>query len=174
MLGNFSCFFRRLLIVSSSTGLKSSFRDRSTITVAKSLDPDQARHFVGLIWVQTVCKDMLGNFSCFFCRLLIYFKINFFKKKIYQECHWWQRIWIQIRPDILSGLIWVQTVYKVISCHWQAKSAILYGSEWLLFHCKSKSINVLCTRICGDFLRKSLNWSLPMKSKRTKFNVYLE
>ena len=28
---------------------------RNTIRVSNSLDPDQARHFVGLIWVQTVC-----------------------------------------------------------------------------------------------------------------------
>ena len=47
---------------------------------------------------------MLGNF-----------KINFFKKKkknlsgIPSEC---QTVWIQIRPDVLSGLIWIQTVCK--------------------------------------------------------------
>ena len=28
----------------------------NTIKVSNRLDPDQARHFVGLIWVQTVCK----------------------------------------------------------------------------------------------------------------------
>ena len=45
-----------------------------------------------------------------FCRLLIFFKINFFEKvfqKITSEC---QTVWIQIRPDIMSGLIWIQTV----------------------------------------------------------------
>ena len=36
-----------------------------------------------------------------FCRLLIFFKINYFEKK-FQEYH----------PSILSGLIWVQTVCK--------------------------------------------------------------
>ena len=29
---------------------------RNTIRVSNSLDPDQTRRFVGLIWVQTVCK----------------------------------------------------------------------------------------------------------------------
>ena len=46
-----------------------------------------------------------------FCRLLIFFKISFFEK-FFQECHQCQTVWIQIRPDILSGLIWVQTVCR--------------------------------------------------------------
>ena len=33
---------------------KNSFRN--TIKLSNSLDPDQARHLAGLIWVQTVCK----------------------------------------------------------------------------------------------------------------------
>ena len=35
-----------------------------------------------------------------------------FSKISFIQC---QTVWIQIRPDILSGLIWVQTVCK--SCH---------------------------------------------------------
>ena len=45
---------------------------------------------------------------------LIVFRINFFEK-LFQENHWMmecQTIWIQIRPDILSGLICVKTVCK--------------------------------------------------------------
>ena len=38
-------FFCRLLFFSKLTFLKNSFRN--TIRVANSLDPDQARHFVG-------------------------------------------------------------------------------------------------------------------------------
>ena len=45
MLGNFACFFCCLLIFSKSTFSKNSFRN--TIRVSNSLDPDQARHFVG-------------------------------------------------------------------------------------------------------------------------------
>ena len=42
-----------------------------------------------------------------FCHLQTFFKINFFE--IRSEC---QTVWIQIRIDILSILIWVQTVCK--------------------------------------------------------------
>ena len=51
---------------------------------------------------------MLGNFSCFPCRLLtFFFKINFFKKMCTT-----QTVRIQIRTDVLLILIWVQTVCK--------------------------------------------------------------
>ena len=53
----------------------------------------------------------LGNFSCFFVVCRFFLKINFFEKKN-QEYHQCQTVWIQTRPDILSGLIWVQTVCK--------------------------------------------------------------
>ena len=53
----------------------------------------------------TLC--MLGKFFKIYCRLLSFFKITFFKKS--SEC---QTVWNQIRPDILSGLIWVQAVCK--------------------------------------------------------------
>ena len=38
-----------------------------------------------------------------------FFKINFFEK-FFQEYDQCQTVWIQIRSDILSDLIWVQTV----------------------------------------------------------------
>ena len=46
-----------------------------------------------------------------FCRLLTFFKINFQKNlsKTLSEC---QMVWIQIRPDVLLVLIYVQTVCK--------------------------------------------------------------
>ena len=53
-----------------------------------------------------------GKFFMLFCRLLFFFKINFFWKilsGIPPEC---QTDWIKIRPDILSDLIWVQSVCK--------------------------------------------------------------
>ena len=60
----------------------------------------------------TIC--LLGNFSCFLSSdlLIFFFKINFFEKFFQElplEC---QTVWILIRPDILSGLIWVQSVSK--------------------------------------------------------------
>ena len=48
-----------------------------------------------------------------FCCQLIFFQINFFQNilsGIPYEC---QSVWIQIRPDLLLGLVWVQTVCKV-------------------------------------------------------------
>ena len=47
-----------------------------------------------------------------FCRLLIFFQNQLFRKIIsgvLPEC---QKDWTQIRPYITSGLIWVQTVCK--------------------------------------------------------------
>ena len=40
-----------------------------------------------------------------------FLKINTFEK-FFQEHHQCQTVWIQIRPDVLLGLIWVQTVCK--------------------------------------------------------------
>ena len=44
-LGNFSCFWCRLLTFLKINFLKNSFRN--TIRVSNSLNPDQDRHFVG-------------------------------------------------------------------------------------------------------------------------------
>ena len=56
---------------------------------------------------------MLGNFACFFVVYgLFFFKLTFSKKNlagIPSEC---QTVWIQISPNVLLGLIWVQTVCK--------------------------------------------------------------
>ena len=55
---------------------------------------------------------MLGNFSCFSCRLLTFFKINFFQKFLSGTLSECETLLIQIRTDYLSVLIWFQTVYK--------------------------------------------------------------
>ena len=60
--------------------------------------------------VITLCK--LGNFTCFCCCLLTFFKINFFKKFFLEHYQIVKQFWIQIRTDILSVLIWVQAVCK--------------------------------------------------------------
>ena len=55
---------------------------------------------------------MLGIFLGFFVVCGFVFKINLFKR-IFQEYHQsFQTVWIQIRTDVLSGLIWVQIVCK--------------------------------------------------------------
>ena len=54
-----------------------------------------------------------GQFCMFVCRLLIVFlhKIlkKIFQENVLSEC---QTVWVQKRPDVLSGLIWIQTVCK--------------------------------------------------------------
>ena len=65
---------------------------------------------------QLVCLilDMLGNFSCFFVAA-DFFKFIFFEiffQGIPSEC---KTVWIQIRPAILSGLIWIQTFLQRLS-----------------------------------------------------------
>ena len=61
--------------------------------------------------ILNLCR--LANFSCFCCHLLTFFKKNNKVKKIDI-----QTVWIHIRMDILSVLIWVQSVgniYKQIT-----------------------------------------------------------
>ena len=57
---------------------------------------------------------MLGNFSCFFCRLLLIIKISSFKKLFQEHYQSVETVWIQIRINHLSVLIWVQTVCKYV------------------------------------------------------------
>ena len=66
--------------------------------------------YIWWLWNMLGWKDrsMLGNFR----RLLTFFKINFFNKIFHEHCQEVQSVWIQIRTNILSVLIWVQTVYK--------------------------------------------------------------
>ena len=55
---------------------------------------------------------MLGNLSCFFCRLLIFFQNELFRKLLSEIPLEFQPVWIQFWPVILSGLIWAQIVCK--------------------------------------------------------------
>ena len=55
---------------------------------------------------------MLGNFLSFCCRLQTYFQNKLFQKILSGALSGWQTVLIQIRTDILSVLIWVQTVCK--------------------------------------------------------------
>ena len=48
------------------------------------------------------------------------FFLNSFRSTV-SECH---TVWTQIRPDILSGLIWVQTVCKQTTLHVVGKKLI--------------------------------------------------
>ena len=71
------------------------------------------RYVLGSAWLNTEAdKKVCLRLAYVFCRLLIFFKINFFKNitsGIPSKC---QTVCIQIRPGVLSGLIWVQTICK--------------------------------------------------------------
>ena len=54
---------------------------------------------------------LLGNFPCFFV-ICWFFQNQLFGKILSGSPSECQTVWIQIRPDILSGLIWVQIVCK--------------------------------------------------------------
>ena len=54
---------------------------------------------------------LLKNFPLFLSSADFFFRINF-SEKFFQEYDQSQTVWIKIRPDVLSGLIWVQTVFK--------------------------------------------------------------
>ena len=55
---------------------------------------------------------MLGNCSCFYFRLLTFFKIKFLKINHPGPPSEYQTVRIQIKTDILLVFIWVQTVCK--------------------------------------------------------------
>ena len=67
-------------------------------------------HYFANVLYLSFC--MLGNCSCFYFRLMTFFKIKFLKINHPgppSEC---QTVWIQIKTDILLVFIWVQTVSK--------------------------------------------------------------
>ena len=62
------------------------------------------------LFLDAITFLMLGNFI-YLLSSADFFGLNFFHN--YKSEY--QTVWIQIMPDILSGMIWVQTVCKVIS-----------------------------------------------------------
>ena len=60
---------------------------------------------------QNLSFCMPGNFFLIFLPLQVFDNITFYQNilsEVTLEC---QMAWIHVRPDILSGLIWVQTVF---------------------------------------------------------------
>ena len=86
-----------------------------------------------LLCMYGLTLSMPSSFSCFCCRLLTFFKINFFEKTlagIPSEC---QTVWIQIRTDILS----VPTFCAEVINRWQksplARKEILERPFYMYF-----------------------------------------
>ena len=89
-----------------------------------------------------------------FCRLLIFFKINFFRK-IFQEYHKCQTVWTLIRPRRIASLIWVQTVCK----GYQQKTMV------------DKELNSKSCRQNGTVqIRMSTLHAWPLKKKMTQYD----
>ena len=97
----------------------------------------------------TLC--LLCNFACFFVASLLFFKINFFEKNISGIPSVCQTFWIQIRPDILSGVIWMQTVCKGYPQTTHGDKGLISANLKSLidrhFRFFSSSVAVL---VCGD------------------------
>ena len=117
---------------------------------------------------------MLGNFACFFGICGFSFKMNFFKK-IFQEYHQCQTIWIQIRPDVLSGLIRVQTVCKgyqqttKVPTSWEKvnkKKNCWCFSYFFIFICCGYSIETACRGASNEYPQYMFSW-------KKKKNIYL-
>ena len=68
--------------------------------------------FLTILFVLSLKLCMLGNFSCFCCRLLTFFKIHFLEKNLSGTLSKRQAVVIQIRIDR------VKTLLKIIS-RWQ-------------------------------------------------------
>ena len=91
-------------------------------------------YFIPTIWVllQSLVLCTLGNFSCFPCLLLTFF-IFFFQKDLSGTLSECQTVWIQIRTDIMSILIWVQTVcncYQQTTKVGTSKSRVNEQTRW--------------------------------------------
>ena len=58
------------------------------------------------------CHSILVNFSCLRCCLLTFLKVTFSKKNLSGTLSECLTALIQIRTDVMSILIWVETVCK--------------------------------------------------------------
>ena len=70
----------------------------------------------------------------FYLPLLIFFQNSLFRNKRFRNTNRviCQKVWIQIRPNILSALIWDQTVHKGYQQQ-RVNFIILYGGRRIIF-----------------------------------------
>ena len=87
--------------------------------------PDSYQYVLAVQCIQGLVRNLGASLTVRLCFLLLLYKeihILTHSGKSYAENFKWcfktlcllsnQTAWIQIRPDILLGLIWIQTVYK--------------------------------------------------------------
>ena len=80
-----------------------------------------------------------------------------FRKKIFQECHQreCQTVWTHIRPDILSGLMWVQTVCECYQAEDDiSRQRVTTTRKYLLIDCRvAPSESVISLKKKQDFIQ---------------------
>ena len=89
---------------------------------------------------------------------------NFSKTNIFQEYHQCQTVWIQIRPDVLSGLIGVQTVCK----GYQQTTKVATSGERIA--AEKKSAIDLGTSMSSSALRKHMTLSTVCHTKTSSYS----
>ena len=101
---------------------------------------------------------MLVNFACFFVICWFFSKLAF-SKHFFRVYHLSQTVWIQIRPDIPSCLIWVQAVCS------DYQKTTLAGTHLLAYYLKSDFQDILSFRLSPmlfgtEFMRLHMccNW----------------
>ena len=109
--------------------------------------------------ILTLC--MRGNFSCFCCRILIFFQKLCFPKIISGKLSECQRVWIQIRTDILSVLIWVKTACK----GYQSTKKLQLETRELILIFKQLYIT------CMGPMFPELFWFVYVSAHATKYGV---
>ena len=120
-------------------------------------------------------RCMLGNFSCFCCRLLT-FQNKLFQKILSGTLSEYQTVWIQIRTYILSALIWIQTVCKgyrgcrllTFQNELFQKIPSLTLSEHQMFWIQIKT-NILSALICLQTICKGYQQTTKVAAARKEF-----
>ena len=115
---------------------------------------------------------MLGN-----CRLLTFFKIDFFQKILSGTLSECQTVWTHIRIDFLSVLIWVQTVCKGYQ---QMTKLPLAGKELrYISHILSETskppldiFSYIFTYMVHTWLKFTLNMEKSIKQSLSKFHCH--
>ena len=110
------------------------------------MDPGQAQRFVGPDLGPNCLPRLSADDTSRYCRLLIFFQNQLFRKilsGIPSEC---QLVWIQISPDILSGLICVQTDCK------EFQQTTLAGKELIIDSVPGLATEIVLFRSIGRAL----------------------
>ena len=79
---------------------------------------------------------MLGNFSCFCCRLLIFFfKINFLNKNLSGTQSEYETVWIQIRTNVAVVKFRFNIAFNDFSVISQQSDIKIWASAWDFQQC---------------------------------------